>query len=513
QNSLRFLLLLGLLVVSQGRNVDQVQETASQENVANPEVVSSPETIKPVEVKPEVIVGNPTPVVKSEVIPENPSGKSEANPSPVVNPTPVLQENPSVNPEVSNEISKEQEPIKESKTPQVEEQNSIKEAIIPQVKEQNSIKEKVIPQVEEQNSIKAEENPQENPAQVQGRDNKYEYDPSLQYGIPDIEKIFKYPGGQYYNGSQYQNQYNKFNKYPNYPEYVNVVNTTGANVTHHIHNHTHYYPNQKKPGFPFPFLPNPFEKQDTTYVYLNETSSGNVTTHTHIHEESKPFPFLPNPFTDFPKVVGLSLVLLPNPFFKNKSQGEGSQDGVNYEYYGKFRGFSGEEPQKQQNTGFYLIPNPLGNLGNQGSTDGKVNKGGDSNVLLPVNLAALPLLVPAPEFHQGKASASSSVPSGTIKLEDLIKATNVHVSQPLKLQANNGLSQIQKEQAAIQQLILSQLSQQQKLFQKQTLKDEKRSQSSQAVQPEEEESSVLFAVEIPKPIYRFFKGIFGGFSK
>jgi len=30
---------------------------------------------------------------------------------------------------------------------------------------------------------------------------------------------------------------------------------------------------------------------------------------------------------------------------------------------------------------------------------------------------------------------------------------------------------------------------------------------------EEEESSVLFAVEIPKPIYRFFKGIFGGFSK
>jgi len=377
----------------------------------------------------------------------------------------------------------------------------------------------------------------QNHPDVQGRDNKiqfvYEQPGQYQNQIPqisiqDLDKIFKYQGVQVVNGSQSFNQYPSiYNKFPSYPkvEYVSVVNTSDANVTQHLHNHTHYYPNQKKPGFPFPFLPNPFEKLEPVYVNLNQTtnSTGNVTYHTHIHEEIKPFPFLPNPFTDFPKVVGLSLVLLPNPFYVNKNQDinqsqvvslpAGYQDNGEYQYFGKFRALS-EETQKQQQKqqsqqqpaqkpNFYLIPNPLAS---QASGDGKKV---DANVLLPINLAALPLLVPAPELTQGKAS-----PSGSISFQDLIKATNVHVSQPIKLQANNGLTQVQKEQAAIQQLILSHLSEQQKLFQKQSVADGKRSQSAQPIVQlqEEEESSVLFAVEIPKPIYRFFKGIFGGFS-
>nr|XP_036670324.1 uncharacterized protein LOC108012227 [Drosophila suzukii] len=329
--------------------------------------------------------------------------------------------------------------------------------------------------------------------------------------VQDLDKIFKYPEVQLINGSssssnQYQNLYNKYQFYPKV-EIISVVNTTTTDAIS----------NQKKTGFPFPFLPNPIEKldqQQPIFINLNQTanSTGNVTYHTHIPEETKLLPFLPNPLTDFPKVVGLSLVLLPNPFYVNKSQSQnltGSQDNVAYEYLTKFRAFSEktqkEQKQRQQQSqkpNFYLIPNPLAN---QVSKDGKK---GDANAVLPVNLAALPLLVPAPEVFQGKAS------SGSVSFQDLIKATNVQVSQPLQLQANNGLSQIQKDRAAIQQLILSHLSEQQKLFQ-QSLGSGKSSHSAGpvGVVQEEEESSVLFAVEIPKPIYRFFKGIFGGFSK
>ncbi|KAH8385316.1 hypothetical protein KR200_009865, partial [Drosophila serrata] len=489
QQFLRLLVLFGLLLASQARTLDQ-EKIPEQEKVANQEIASPPEAVEAVEVKQEVSQGNqePKPQISNSI---NTQVIQEAQPSQSNSIQSVdVQANPEVKSEekeaIANEIAKEQE------------EQSPKEEIP---------KENVVP-------VK--------PLEVQGRNNgnvQYVYDSNGQLlGIQDLEKIFKYQGVQVINGSeisnQYQNQYgNPFNKFHSFPkvEYVpdtvTVVNTTGANVTHHIHNHTHYYPNQKKPGFPLPFLPNLFEKNEPTYVQVNlNSTSGNVTQHTHVHEETKPFPFLPNPFTDFPKVVGLSLVLLPNPFFVNKSQSNlGSSSGnAQYQYYQKFRAFA-DEPQQKPN--FYLVPNPLGN---QVPTDGQ--KAGDGNFILPVNLAALPLLVPTSEVSPGKVS---SVSAGSIKFEDLIKATHVHVSQPLKLQANNGVSQFQKDQAAVQQMILSHLNQQQKLFQKQSLvPDEKRSHS--AVEPAgvqaEEESSVLFAVEIPKPIYRFFKGIFGGFS-
>ncbi|KAH8263816.1 hypothetical protein KR038_007029, partial [Drosophila bunnanda] len=490
QQFLRLLVLFGLLVASQARTLDQ-EKIPEQGKVANQEIASPPEALQPVEVKQEVSKGNQEP---------EPQLSNSIN-------TQVVQE---VQPSQSNSI----QPVEAQAKPEVksEEKEPIANEIAKEQEDQSPKQE--VPKVNVE-PLK--------PSEVQGRNNgnvQYVYDSNGQLlGIQDLEKIFKYQGVQVINGSQtqYQNQYgNPFNKFHSFPkvEYVpdtvTVVNTTGANVTHHIHNHTHYYTNPKKPGFPLPFLPNLFEKNEPNYVQVNLNSTAGNVTHTHVYEESKPFPFLPNPFTDFPKVVGLSLVLLPNPFFVNKSQSSlGSSSGnAQYQYYEKFRAFS-EEPQQQQQQkpNFYLVPNPLGN---QVPTDGQ--KAGDANVLLPVNLAALPLLVPTSEVSPGKVS---SVSAGSIKFEDLIKATNVHVSQPLKLQASNGVSQFQKDQAAVQQMILSHLSQQQKLFQKQSLvPDERRSHSP--VEPAgvqaEEESSVLFAVEIPKPIYRFFKGIFGGFS-
>ncbi|KAH8349570.1 hypothetical protein KR084_001794, partial [Drosophila pseudotakahashii] len=552
-NTLRLFVLLGLLLATQGRVLDQDKTL---------EVASSPEETKPVEVKQEVANQDtqPHPIGSSnpEDLPTNPT--SEA-----IKPVELKQElTNEAQPQVDTQVVQEkQQDLVNSIDSQVVPSEAINSVELKQEPQVNSIDSKVVPseavkplevapevtkvnqepQVPEvqpsSNEItKDQELPQEEVIpqthkNKQGRDNKiqlvFEQPGQTQNQYPqltveDLEKIFKYHGVQVINGTQsssnqYQNLFNKFQgSYPKV-EYVSVVNTSAsANATEHFHNHTHYYANQKKPGFPFPFLPNPFEKleqqQQPIYVSVNQTSNsttGNVTYHTHIHEETKPFPFLPNPFTDFPKVVGLSLVLLPNPFYKNQNRNQyptGSQENVTYEYYGKFRGFSEEtqkDQQKQQQSqkpNFYLIPNPLAN---QVSTDGQ--KG---DVLFPVNLAALPLLVPAPEFNQGKASAS-----GSISFQDLIKATNVHVSQPIKLQANNGLSQFQKEQAAIQQLILSHLSEQQKLFEKQSLGSGKSVPSAEpvGVVPEEEESSVLFAVEIPKPIYRFFKGIFGGFSK
>ncbi|XP_016993866.2 probable basic-leucine zipper transcription factor R [Drosophila takahashii] len=534
-NTLRLLVLLGLLLATQGRVLDQDKTpeiASSPEETKNAEVKQetqpelptqqSSEAIKPVELKQE-LTNEAQPQVDTQVVQEKKpelvnSIDAKVDTSEVIKPevTKVNQE-PQVQ-EVqptSNEITKDQELPKKEEEPKVQEVQPTSNEI---TKDQELPKEEVIPQ--KHNNKQARDNKIqlvfEQPGQTQ---NQYP-----QLTIQDLEKIFKYPGVQVINGTQsssnqYQNHFNKFQgSYPKV-EYVSVVNTSAnANVTEHVHNHTHYYVNQKKPGFPFPFLPNPFEKleqqQQPIYVSVNQTSNsttGNVTYHTHIHEETKPFPFLPNPFTDFPKVVGLSLVLLPNPFYKNQNQNTGSQENVTYEYFGKFRGFSEEtqkdqqkqqQQQQSQKPNFYLIPNPLAN---QVNADGQ--KG---DVLFPVNLASLPLLVPAPEFQQGKASAS-----GSISFQDLIKATNVHVSQPIKLQANNGLSQLQKEQAAIQQLILSHLSEQQKLFEKQSLGSGKSVPSAEpvGVVPEEEESSVLFAVEIPKPIYRFFKGIFGGFSK
>ncbi|KAH8342395.1 hypothetical protein KR059_005340, partial [Drosophila kikkawai] len=479
QQFLRLLVLFGLLLACQARTLDQ-EKVPVEEKVSNQEIASPPQALQPVEVKEEVSKGNQEPKpqlsnsINNQVIEE--AQPSQANSKPV---------EAQVQPEVKSE---EKEPIANEITKE-EEQESPKE----EIPKEEAPKSNVVP-------LK--------PSEVQGRDNgnvQYVYDANGQLlGVQDLEKIFKYQGVQVFNGSQFSGQYqnyygNPFNKFQSYPkvEYVpdtvTVVNTTGANVTHHIHNHTHYYSNHKKPGFPLPFLPNPFEKNEPTYVHINSTS-GNVTQTQ--YTDSKPFPFLPNPFTDFPKVVGLSLVLLPNPFYVNKSQSSvGSSSGnVQYQYFDKFRSFSDEPQQKQQQQqkpNFYLVPNPLGN---QVPTDGQ--KAGDANVLLPVNLAALPLLVPTSEVSQGKGSSVSSS-GGSIKLEDLIKATNVHVSQPLKFQASNGASQFQR------------------LFQKQSLvPDERRSQS--AAEPAgvqaEEESSVLFAVEIPKPIYRFFKGIFGGFS-
>ncbi|XP_032310606.1 uncharacterized protein LOC6507454 [Drosophila ananassae] len=467
-NSLRLLVLLGLLLATQGRSLDQ--EPAAVQGITSQEVLPAQGTGVQTE-SPKTEEG------KLEV------QKTPAEPSDSVKPeenkeVPAIEHLSVENPSVSNEISKSEEPSKAEEAPRTEEE-------IPKQKEPK----------------------EQNPAEVQGRDNFQAIDHTGSnqiVGAADLDKIFKYPVNLNQSLSSYQGLYNKFGAYPEV-EVITITNATAANVTHHVHDH--YYNNQKKPGFPFPFLPNPFEKQETTYVNLTETTTGNVTHHTHIHEETKPFPFLPNPFTDFPKVVGLSLVLLPNPFYVDKSQGEssgsGNKEGVQYQYYGKFRGFSEASPQKQeqpQKPGFYLIPNPLA----QQANEGRLNKA-DANVLLPVNLAALPLLVPAPEFSQGKASS--------VNIQDVIKATNGHVSDALKVPAN-GLSQLQKEQAAVQQFLLSHLSQQQKLFEKNLL-NEKRSQSAPAggAAVLEEESTVLFAVEIPKPIYRFFKGIFGGFSQ
>ncbi|EDW92886.1 uncharacterized protein Dyak_GE21179 [Drosophila yakuba] len=522
-HSLRLLVLLGVLVATQGRVLEQ--DTA-------PAVAVSPQETKPVEVKQEV--ANEILESKPQQADSTTSQDLPENQPPVANETVAVKEGPA---QVANfatpEVQKSQPQVVSfvdthsvEAAPEVTKENQ--EAIATQTTEKKQPTSNEIPK--DQESRKEEVITQNHP-DVQGRDNKFQFvyeqpgqnqNQIPQISIQDLEKIFKYQGVQVINGSQSLNQYPSF--YPKV-EYVSVVNTSGADVTQDIHNHTNYYSNQKKPGFPFPFLPNPFQKQEPAYVYLNSTD--NVTYHTHIHEETKPFPFLPNPFTDFPKVVGLSLVLLPNPFYVDKNQyvnqsqvgslPAGYQETGQYQYFGKLRSFS-EESQKQQQQqqqkqppqqqqaqkpNFYLIPNPLAS---QASGDGHK---ADANVLLPVNLAALPLLVPAAELFQGKDSRSTS-----ISIQDLIKASNVHVSQPIKLAANNGFTQVQKEQAAIQQLILSHLSEQQKLFQKQSVAGGKRSQSAQPVVQlqEEEESSVLFAVEIPKPIYRFFKGIFGGFS-
>ncbi|KAH8316821.1 hypothetical protein KR074_010906, partial [Drosophila pseudoananassae] len=491
QNSLRLLVLLGLLLATQGRSLEQepsaVKEKISEE-VLLPSQGTGVQTDSPKieEVKQEVqeTPAQPSNSIEPQENKEVPAIKSEENQS------------------VSNEISKAEDPSQAEDEPksEVEKIASVSNEI-PKIEEPSIVKE--APGKEEEIS-KKEEPKDQIPAQVQGRNNFQAFDQSGQsqiVGAADLDKIFKYPTNRDQSLSSYQEYYNKFGTYPKV-EIVTIDNATAANVTHHTHDHTHYYNNQKKPGFSFPFLPNPFEKQETTYVNLTEYTSGNVTHHTHIHEDTKPFPFLPNPFTDFPKVVGLSLVLLPNPFYVNKTASE-SQDGSQYQYYGKFRGLSEEKPQNQeqlQKPGFYLIPNPLA----QQANDGRLNKD-DANVLLPINLAALPLLVPAPEFSHGKASS--------INIQDVIKATNAHVSDTLKVPAN-GLSQLQKEQAAVQQFLLSHLTQHQKLFEKNLL-NEKRSQSAPAgaAPLPEEESTVLFAVEIPKSIYRFFRGIFGGFSQ
>ncbi|XP_043648101.1 uncharacterized protein LOC122616635 [Drosophila teissieri] len=510
-HSLRLLVLLGVLVATQGRVLDQ--DTA-------PAVAVSPQETKPVEVKQEV--ANEILESKPQLAGSATSQDLPANPPPVATETVAVKEEQA---QVANSATPE---VQESQPQVVSFVDNHSVQVAPEVTKENQ----EANAAQTTNEIPKDQEPQNHP-DVQGRDNKFQFvyeqpgqnqNQIPQISIQDLDKIFKYQGVQVVNGSQSLNQYPSF--YPKV-EYVSVVNTSAADVTQDIHNHTHYYSNQKKPGFPFPFLPNPFQKQEPTYVYLNQTanSTDNVTYHTHIHEEIKPFPFLPNPFTDFPKVVGLSLVLLPNPFYVNKNQNvnqsqvvslpAGYQESGEYQYFGKFRSFS-EESQKQQQKqqpqqqqaqkpNFYLIPNPLAS---QATGDGQK---ADANVLLPVNLAALPLLVPAAELFQAKDSRSTS---SSISIQDLIKATNVHVSQPIKLAANNGFTQVQKEQAAIQQLILSHLSEQQKLFQKQSVAGGKRSQSAQPVVQlqEEEESSVLFAVEIPKPIYRFFKGIFGGFS-
>ncbi|EDX08846.1 GD13639 [Drosophila simulans] len=399
-HSLRLLVLLGVLMATQGRVLDQ--DTA-------PEVVASPQETKPVEVKQEVAneILETQPQLGGAVISQGQSsaaidqvGVKEGQDQVTNSTDPDVQES---QPQVVSvlEVTKENQ---EAHAPLTK---VVSSPVAPAITEEKQSTSNEIPKDQEP---RKEEVITQNHPNVQGRDNKiqlvYEQPGQNQNQIPqisiqDLEKIFKYQGVQVVNGSQPLYQYpSTYNKYPSYPkvEYVSVVNTSDAN------------------------------KQQQ----------------------------------------------------KQQSQ---------------------QQPAQKPN--FYLIPNPLAS---QASGDGQKV---DGNVVLPINLAALPLLVPAPELTQGKAS-----PSGSISFQDLIKATNVHVSQPIKLQANNGFTQVQKEQAAIQQLILSHLSEQQKLFQKQSVAGGKRSQSAQPVVQlqEEEESSVLFAVEIPKPIYRFFKGIFGGFS-
>ncbi|XP_017059617.2 LOW QUALITY PROTEIN: uncharacterized protein LOC108100321 [Drosophila ficusphila] len=239
----------------------------------------------------------------------------------------------------------------------------------------------------------------------------------IQARKPELDKIFDYQ--DVINGFQSSHEFlnqNLFDKVQLVPD---------VSPLDDIHNHTQFFSSDMKPGLPFPFLPNPFEKveEQPTYVTVNvnETNTGNVTQQI-IQEEIKPFPFLPNPFTDFPKIVGLSLVLLPNPFYVNKtqvvSQPAGSQEKVEVEYFGKFRGLS-ENSQKKQKTSqknnFYLVRNPLAN---QVSKDGKR---GEANVLLPVNLAALPLLVPGSEVSQEKTSSKGKEFQNGIKTSNLLQ--------------------------------------------------------------------------------------------
>ncbi|XP_034656562.1 LOW QUALITY PROTEIN: RNA polymerase II degradation factor 1 [Drosophila subobscura] len=502
-HSLRLLVLLGLLMAAAQAGI--IESGVATEQVKVPpalQIGASPEAIKPVEAveveKLKEILG----IQENQVIPEEKQ---------------VIQANQET-PEVKSEVNQREQQQKEQVTG----------PILPKEVQQK-------PQPEQ-----PKEQAEQPKGQIKGREIELVFEQPgqtlLQYdnvgqlqGLPNLDKIFKYPGAQQLNGSdaQYSHLFNKFHTGPRV-EFVPTWNTTGANVTQHIHNHTHYYQNQNQKK-PFPFLPNPFEKQETTYV--NRTSpSGNVT---YVYEEGKPsgggafpFPPLPNPFTDFPKVVGLSLVLLPNPFYKGQS-GSGNPQPVNpteptksYQYFEKFRGFadessSNQQQNQQQKTGnrFYLISNPLLN---QASEEGRGEKVQNTNVLLPVNLAALPLLVPAPESSQETAPKQEPT-VGTIKIEDLLKTSKFYVGQPLQFPAGNGIGigngQKQSQNAAIQQLILAQLNQQQNSSSnKLPLKDERRSQSAVVPVEEGEESSVLFAVEIPKPIYRFFKGIFGGFS-
>ncbi|BFF97496.1 RNA polymerase II degradation factor 1 [Drosophila madeirensis] len=524
-HSLRLLVLLGLLMAAAQAGIIESGVATEQVNVPPAQQIgASPEAIKPVvavEVeKLKEILG----IQENQVIPEE-KQVIQAN-----------QETPEVKSEVNQLENQQKEQVTGPTLPKEVQQKPQPE----QPKEQAQQPKEQLEQPKEQQE-QPKEQAEQPKGQIKGREIELVFEQPgqtlLQYdnvgqlqGLPNLDKIFKYPGAQQLNGSdaQYSHLFNKFHTGPRV-EYVPTWNTTGANVTQHIHNHTHYYQNQNQKK-PFPFLPNLFEKQETTYV--NRTSpSGNVT---YVYEEGKPsgggafpFPPLPNPFTDFPQVVGLSLVLLPNPFYKGQS-GSGNPQPANptepkksYQYFEKFRSFADEsssnqqqnQPQKTGNR-FYLISNPLLN---QASEEGRGEKVQNTNVLLPVNLAALPLLVPAPESSQETAPKQEPT-VGTIKIEDLLKTSKFYVGQPLQFPAGNGIGigngQKQNQNAAIQQLILAQLNQQQKQQQqlKLPLKDERRSQSAVVPVEEGEESSVLFAVEIPKPIYRFFKGIFGGFS-
>ncbi|EDW30892.1 GL11941 [Drosophila persimilis] len=524
--SLRLLVILALLMATARARIIESGAATEQEIGASPEAVKPVEAIKPVEVeKLKENVGiqeSQVPVQANQAVQERRK---------VIEENQVIQETSEVKPEThqsaGNEIPKDQAPIEK-----VEGQSH-----------QQAEQQKQQPQKGEAVQPKGQSEQQK--GQIKGREIElvfeqpgqtllqYENVGQLQGQLPNLDKIFKYPGAQLLNASdvQYSHLFNKFQTAPRV-EFVPTLNTTGANVTQHIHNHTHYYQNQKKP---FPFLPNLFEKQETTYV--NRTSpSGNVT---YVYEEGKPsgggafpFPALPNPFTDFPKVVGLSLVLLPNPFYKGQSSSANdpsvspTEATKAYHYFEKFRGFADEsssnmQQNQQQKAGnrFYLISNPLLN---HGSEEGRGEKVQNTNVLLPVNLAALPLLVPAPETNQ-ETTPKQEPTVGHIKIEDLLKTSKFYVGQPLQFQPVNGNGigvgvgngQKQSQDAAIRQLILTQFNQQQQQLQQQLklpLKDERRSQSAAVPVEEGEESSVLFAVEIPKPIYRFFKGIFGGFS-
>ncbi|XP_068149080.1 uncharacterized protein [Drosophila tropicalis] len=387
------------------------------------------------------------------------------------------------------------------------------------------------------------------------------------------------------NGSSSSNQYyNKFSSYPKveYVVPVTAVNSSDGNATYHIHNHTHYYHQQQKK--PFPFFVNPYEKQEVVVVDKN-TTTGNVTVHEHYYIDSKPgfgssggfpFPFLPNPFeklTEVPKVVGLSFVLLPNPFYIHKS-GSSNSSSTTYSYpYHKFRGFSDDNA----NAGLYLIANPFYtkkteqesvNQPEQASTKGQ---NASANNYLPIRVASLPILLPAslntnPETvnkdendaksfntegsgsgsstssqgnkivqieeeifknlllsheilqkHLASSSSGSSSDGQSFKIDDLSKAPFL-VAHPLVFNINSNSNKNNKtnssgssnplnglEEEVFKHLLLSH----QFLEKQNPFKNEKRSQSTVA----DEESAVLFAVEIPKPIYRFFKSVFGVFSQ
>ncbi|EDW72646.2 uncharacterized protein Dwil_GK17112 [Drosophila willistoni] len=402
-------------------------------------------------------------------------------------------------------------------------------------------------------------------------------------------KYSSYPKVQFVatNGSSSSsNQYhNKFSSYPKV-EYVVPVptgNSSDGNSTIHIHNHTHYYHQQQKK--PFPFFVNPYEKQEVVVVDKN-TTTGNVTVHEHYYIDNGkpgfgssgglPFPFLPNPFeklSEVPKVVGLSFVLLPNPFYINKS-GSSNSSSTTYSYpYHKFRGFSDDNT----NAGLYLIANPFYTKkteqepvqqAEQASTKGQ---SASATNYLPIRVASLPILLPASldanqetvnkdendakSFNtEGSGSGSSTSSQGNkivqieeeifknlllshellqkqlassssggssdgqlFKIDDLSKAPFL-VAHPLVLNINSNSNKSNKtsssvssnpinglEEEVFKHLVLSH----QFLEKQNPFKNEKRSQSSVA----DEESAVLFAVEIPKPIYRFFKSVFGVFSQ